>query len=364
MDQRLRDILEAFDREVPIGEALTPPSEWYTSRELLDFELRSVFRNNWVAVGLAERVSKPGHYVSGNLLGEPYVIVRSQDGELHAFDNVCRHHATTLVKGEGCIDNFQCPYHGWVYDLEGKLLGAPRMGSVPSFNKEAMGLKKRHAALWGPLLFLYLGENPSDLNEQLAPLKAFCRSDLFDGLTWSGGESHPVESNWKVYVDNYLDGGYHVPILHKGLTADLNMKSYETTLFERSSVQRVGGDKENERVGQGADYIWIYPNLMINRYGPVLDVNIVIPQDVDKTSVRFDYWFEDTEGAYAQRFMMESRAKSREVQDEDAMICASVQEGLRSSAYDRGCYAPSIEHGEHHFHLLLAQDYEEGIKGA
>ena len=361
MDQALRAIVEGFDADIAISKAFTPPSEWYTESALYGLEHRTVFRDNWIAVGRADDVAEPGRFVSGTLLGDPYIIVRSKDGALHAFDNVCRHHATTLVRGRGCAERFTCPYHGWTYDLDGRLTSAPRMAGVASFDRDAMGLRRRHAATWGPLLFIFMGSDPPDLAAQLAPLEALLRDDLFDGLTWSGEESHQVASNWKVYVDNYLDGGYHVPILHQGLTKDLDMDTYELTLLERSSVQRVAGDEDNARIGDGADYVWVYPNLMINRYGPVLDVNIVIPEAVDRTVVRFDYWFEETEGAAAQRFMNESRIKSREVQAEDAMICASVQTGLSSSGYDRGRYAPRVEQGEHHFHTLLAHDYRGAI---
>jgi choline monooxygenase len=357
MDQALRAIVEGFDPDVEISEASTPPSEWYTDPAVLALEHRSVFRSNWIAVGRADAVSEPGRFVSGMLIGDPFIIVRSQDGALHAFDNVCRHHATTLVRGEGCAERFTCPYHGWTYDLEGRLTSAPRMAGVASFNRESMGLRRRHAATWGPLLFLYMGEDPPDLAQQMAPLEALLRPDLFDGLTWSAQEMHQVSSNWKVYVDNYLDGGYHVPILHKALTQDLDMSTYEVTLLEHSAIQRVAGDGGNPRVGDGADYVWVYPNLMVNRYGPVLDVNFVIPEAADRTVVRFEYWFEETEGAAAQRFMSESRLKSRGVQDEDAMICTSVQRGLSSSGYERGRYAPRIEQGEHHFHSLLSRDY-------
>ena len=361
MGETLEAIVDAFDPGVPIAAAQTPPSAWYTASEILALERRSVFRDNWVAVGRADEVAGPGQFVSGNLLGEPYVIVRGQDGVLRAFDNVCRHHATTLVKGSGCIDRLQCPYHGWVYDLEGQLVGAPKMGGAVGFDRATMGLLPRHTGTWGPLLFLYLGADPSDLQEVMAPLAERLGETIWDGLTWSGREDHPVASNWKVYVDNYLDGGYHVPTLHKGLTSDLDMSSYTTEILEIASIQAVGGAKGQDRVGEGAQYAWVYPNLMINRYGGVLDVNIVLPISPTRTLVRFDYWFEETEGAAAQRFMSESRAMSRKVQDEDAEICASVQEGLTSSGYDTGRYAPTIEQGEHHFHCLLSQDYREAM---
>ncbi|MDP6942514.1 MAG: SRPBCC family protein [Myxococcota bacterium] len=361
MQEGLREVVEAFDPHTPIAEAATPPSSWYTTPEMLALERRSVFRTRWVAVGRAADVATPGQYVSGSLLGEPYVIVRDQEGVLHAFDNVCRHHATTLVRGRGCVERFQCPYHGWTYDLDGRLTSAPRMAGVAAFNRDAMGLLTRHAATWGPILFLFLGEDPPDLAAQMAPLTQRLEVDTWAELTWSGEEQHPVESNWKVYVDNYLDGGYHVPTLHQGLTADIEMSTYTLELFDAASIQRVQASDPNPRIGEGADYVWVYPNLMVNRYGPVLDVNIVLPESVDKTTVRFDYWFEETEGAAAQRFMADSRAKTRQVQNEDAMICASVQRGLASSGYETGRYAPRVEQGEHHFHRLLAEDYHAAL---
>jgi len=361
MDKVTRAAVEAFDPTIPIREASTPPSSWYTAPEMLALERRSVFHDHWIAVGRAADVATSGQFVSGTLLGDPYIIVRGQDGTLHAFDNVCRHHATTLVRGKGCAERFQCPYHGWTYDLDGRLTSAPRMAGVVAFDRNKMGLLRRHAATWGPLLFLYMGADPPALDAVMAPLDERLGPTLWSGLTWAGGEEHVVESNWKAYVDNYLDGGYHVPTLHKRLTDDLDMDTYTTETLDTASIQRVGGAPDATRIGEGAQYAWVYPNLMVNRYGPVLDVNIVVPERCDRTTVRFDYWFEETEGAEAQRFMAESRAKSREVQEEDAAICLAVQRGLASIGYDTGRYAPQVEVGEHHFHRLLARDYRAAI---
>ena len=98
MEEGLQEVVEAFDPGIPIAEASTPPSAWYRSPEVFSLERDTVFRNHWIAVGRAEEVAEPGHFLSGNLMGDPYVIVRGTDGELRAFDNVCRHHATTLLR--------------------------------------------------------------------------------------------------------------------------------------------------------------------------------------------------------------------------------------------------------------------------
>lgn len=81
-------------------------------------------------------------------------------------------------------------------------------------------------------------------------------------------------------MDNYLDGGYHVSVLHKDLTAGLDIDSYKTEVQERYSMQKVQG-KENEqadRLGKSSVYAYLYPNMMINRYGPWMDTNVVIPK--------------------------------------------------------------------------------------
>ena len=334
----------------------------YTSQAVFDREMDKLFSQGWVYVAHESEIADPGDYVTRNMGREPVIVSRAKDGSVHVLTNRCTHRGNKIcTAAAGNTSSHQCPYHGWTYDLDGRLMSAPRMAGVATFNREKMGLLRRHAATWGPLLFLYMGGDPPNLDAVMAPLDERLGPTLWSGLTWAGGEDHVVESNWKVYVDNYLDGGYHVATLHKRLTDDLDMDTYTTETLDTASIQRVGGAPDATRIGEGAQYAWVYPNLMVNRYGPVLDVNIVVPERCDRTTVRFDYWFEETEGAEAQRFMAESRAKSREVQEEDAAICLAVQRGLASIGYDTGRYAPQVEVGEHHFHRLLARDYRAAI---
>ena len=109
-------------------------------------------------------------------------------------------------------------------------------------------------------------------------------------------------------------------------------------------------------VGSEAVYAFVYPNLMLNRYGPILDTNLVVPLGPERCEVVFDYSFQDTEGEQARAFIERSIAASHRVQEEDVAICESVQKGLASPAYDRGIYAPKVEMAAHHFHRLLAAD--------
>jgi choline monooxygenase len=163
--------------------------------------------------------------------------------------------------------------------------------------------------------------------------------------------------------------------LHKGLAAQLDLTTYETKIFDRFSIQSsagtsdtTGGDSESvgqdfaERLGKEAVYVWMYPNLMINRYGSTMDTNWVMPITHDRTLVIIDFYFQDVDGPEARDFIEKSMAASEVVQQEDISISESVQRGLCSTSYDRGRYSALKEMGEHHFHRLLAQDFRALMK--
>jgi len=361
----IRHELSRFDDSLPIEDAFTPPASWYVSPDFLERERACVFRRSWQAVGRVDQLRRPGDYFAGCLLDQPYVVLRDQDGTLRAFHNVCRHHAAQVCEGEGNLQQLVCPYHGWTYRLDGSLARAPRLGRSGVFERERFSLVPAAVEAWGPLVFLHLEQNPPPLATQLAALGERLAAMGTDQLEFVARRSYDIRCNWKVYVDNYLDGGYHVSVLHQALAGQLDLATYGTEILERVSIQscrspeqapqQAGGDFP-ERIGGEALYAFVYPNLMLNRYGPILDTNWVIPIGHDRTRVVFDFFFRDVHGPEAREFIERSIAASDRVQQEDVSICESVQVGLRSPAYDRGIYAPAIEMAAYHFHRLLAED--------
>jgi choline monooxygenase len=361
----LRNELSRFDPTLPIEGAWTPPASWYLDPAFLQLERIQVFRESWQAVGRLDQVANPGDYFTGCLLDLPYVVLRDQDGVLRAFHNVCRHHAAEVCSGDGTLSELTCPYHGWTYRLDGRLTRAPRLGRNDVFDRDRFSLKPAAVEAWGPLVFVYLGENPPPLQPQLADLGQRLDAMGTRDLTFVARRSYDIQCNWKVYVDNYLDGGYHVAVLHQALAGQLDLDTYTTEIFERLSIQSCrspqtapassGGDFA-ERIGAEALYAFVYPNFMLNRYGSILDTNYVVPLSHDQTRVVFDFYSRDTRGIEAEEFIERSIAASHRVQEEDVQISESVQRGLGSPAYDRGIYAPKIEMAAYHFHRLLAAD--------
>jgi choline monooxygenase len=179
-------------------------------------------------------------------------------------------------------------------------------------------------------------------------------------LHWFERRHYSFDCNWKVFVDNYLDGGYHVPYLHKGLDSVLDYSKYMIEngahhCLQWSPIVSEGAEAQTGAVRKGdrALYYWIYPNFMINWYDGVMDTNFVVPRGVDQTEVIFDFYFPDVMSEEARRA---SVAVGQRIQDEDTAICKSVQRGLNSRAYDRGRLSVRREAGEHLFHRLLHAD--------
>jgi choline monooxygenase len=350
----LRRELDRFDARLPIEQARTPPTSWYLDPALHEAELASVFRDRWHFAARTAQVEGEGAFVALSVGDEPIVVVRGDDGVLRAFHNVCRHHAACVASGAGTAQALTCPYHGWTYRLDGRLKSAPGMGQVKGFDLGAMSLPEVAVTEWGPFVFVCLGDEPSDLGAELRDLAALFDASGWSDLTYTGSGSYVLECNWKVYVDNYLDGGYHIAHAHKSLAAELELSGYDTECHGTWSVQR-SQDSGGERLAGGAIYAWLHPNFMINRYGPIMDTNLVLPLGHDRCEVRYDYFFRETAGEDAQAFIRESLKRTDEVQREDIGLCANVQRGLRSSSYEFGVYART-ETSMLLFHQLLSAD--------
>ncbi len=368
-ERSVRDVLNLYNPADPLEKAYTIPAPWYFDKRIEELERNSVFAANWQVVGRLDQVRERGEYFTIDVNGEPLIVVRSEDGILRAFYNVCRHHAAAVVPEEqGCAKQFRCPYHGWTYGNDGALKGMVEFDGVCNFNRADNGLVPVPLDSWENFIFVnldgaarplleFLGKVP----ELVAPLKLSANLHYFDRRIYT------LNCNWKVYVDNYLDGGYHVPHAHKGLSSVVEYTKYTIENFERSCLQSSPLDTSGaleasiSSTRQGhAFYLWVYPNFMINAYSGVMDTNLVLPLGVDKCVVIFDYYFADISSA-AEKHHRESIAVSEKVQDEDMAICDSVQRGLGSRAYVAGRLSVRREAGEHLFHRLLHADMMKAL---
>jgi choline monooxygenase len=337
---------------------------------LEELERRTVFTRAWQMVCRVEEVRSPGQYVAFETPArEPIVVVRGTDNVLRAFFNVCRHHAAAVAaEPRGTVSSLRCPYHGWTYGLDGQLKGTPDFSGVCDFDRTANGLIPVATDVWECWVFVRVDPAGPSLQEFLgADLTTRVKALDLRTLKWMEQRRYTVDCNWKVFVDNYLDGGYHVPHLHKGLDSVLDYSTYtiengERFCLQSSPIVTDGADAQTGavRTGDRARYFWVYPNFMINCYAGAMDTNLAIPLGPDRTDVVFDFYFADiSESARAQN--LASIAVSERIQDEDVAICASVQRGLHSRAYTAGRLSVRREAGEHLFHRLLYDDLLTGL---
>jgi choline monooxygenase len=363
MSEYLQTIIEQYDPNLALDYASTIPASWYIDKDFYDHELATVFSQSWQLAARADQLTEPGRYVTTDIAGEPVVIVRGNDDELRGFYNVCRHHAAAVMTApEGKAAQLRCPYHGWTYSLEGELKGTPDFSGVCDFERASNGLVSLEIAEWENWVFARLIQGAAvSLEEFLGDDLVAQTSGLqLKDLHWFERRHYHFDCNWKVFVDNYLDGGYHVPYLHKGLDSVLDYSNYmiengEHYCLQWSPIVSEGAEEQTGAVRKGdrALYYWIYPNFMINWYDGVMDTNLVVPRGVDETEVIFDFYFPERMDDEARRASVEV---GQRIQDEDVAICKSVQRGLSSRAYNAGRLSVRREAGEHLFHRLLYRD--------
>ena len=357
--------------------AKTLPSRFYTDPVVLALEKERVFRRTWQLVGtlyqpcgevngVRRTIADPESYFTFDLAGEPIVVVRDAAGMLRAFSNVCRHRAGPIAKGAGCRKVLNCAYHGWTYTLDGRLIGTPEVDGVEFFDRSTMGMVPLRCETWEQFIFVNFAEDGPSLSEYLGNIPELARDVSLAGLGLVERRDYMANCNWKVYVDNFLEG-YHIPIVHPGLMKEIDYPRYRCETFRYYS-QQLGPVKEvrpgdtHERVyapdAQGlkqALYFWIFPNLMLNFYPDNVSMNLVVPLSHDKTLTIFEWYFRDAVSEKARERAAKAIAFSDEVQQEDIHICEAVQRGLQSSTYDRGRYSVKRENGVHHFHMLLGE---------
>ena len=355
MSDRLQSLLSAFEPALPLERARTIPATWYTDPEIAELERQRIFGETWLIAGRTDQVAGAGSFFTEEIAGRPILAV-NDGGQVRAFFNVCRHRAAPLLTEPcGTATRLRCRYHGWTYDLSGNLRGTPEFDGVADFRREENGLQRLALETWGPLAAVHLGRPERLFAEQFAPLPERA-ADAFAGLVFVARREYDLNCNWKVFVDNYLDGGYHINTIHPTLAGMLDYSQYRTETFAWSSVQSgplttAGGELRSGR----AQYWYVFPNFMLNLSDGIADTNLVLPLSPVRCRVVFDFYFADTDPAADGAFRTESMRLSHEIQMEDAGICEDVQRGLASGAFDTGRFSVKRETAAYHFHQLLGR---------
>jgi choline monooxygenase len=346
-----------------IERAWSLSSRFYYDPEIAVQETDRIFSRAWQVVGHHDQLAKPGDYITTEVAGEPLLVVRTPEGELRGFYNVCRHRAGPPAEGCGSRKLFRCAYHGWTYNLNGELISAPEFENVQEFDRGHFHLKPVRAEEWFNFVFVNLDPKAEPLAKCLGELVQQAERFPFRGMKLLERRTYEMKCNWKTYVDNYLEG-YHLPSVHPGLNRELDYNAYVVEPYARHVRQfspirgAQAGDRTPRRYPEAredltTDYFWAFPNWMLNCYPDNVSLNIVLPVDENRSLAIFEWYLpEKDSGSEAARKSVEF---SDQIQMEDVAICERVQKNLRSRSYDRGRYSVKHEKGVHAFHRMYAE---------
>ncbi|MCW8879378.1 MAG: aromatic ring-hydroxylating dioxygenase subunit alpha [Kangiellaceae bacterium] len=338
--------------------AHTLPASLYTDPSYLNLEYQSIFESHWQLVAHQSELINPGDQVVCQVGRIPIVVVRNQNNLLKAFHNVCRHRAGPVAIENGNNKVLRCKYHGWTYTLDGDLRSAPEMSSTPNFDVCQFHLPQAQVEEWQGFIFVCVNNTPPALGDVLKGVAETIKPIDLKAMSFSHRDEYVIDCNWKVYMDNYLEG-YHLPHVHPGLSKLLDYRSYDTILHEWHSYQFSPLDRNGEQnpdnfYGDGhAHYYCVFPNLMLNILPGRLQTNLILPVGHNKTKIIFDYYYSDLKSQRTKKLIAQDREFSDEVQEEDIMICEKVQLGLNSGSYEAGRLCIKRETGVLHYQNLV-----------
>ena len=190
------------------------PGAFYSSPDIYALEKERVFMKDWLCVARSEEIGNPGDFITLRIMEEPIVVARAKDGGLNAFANVCRHRGVEVAVGAGNTEEFHCPYHGWLYDLEGRLVGAPYMKEAEGFDPKTCRLTPIGLDVWQGWVFVNFDPDCPPLSAFVAAFEEDFGLYRFGELRLAARIQFDFDCNWKLVVENAMDN-YHINTLHK-----------------------------------------------------------------------------------------------------------------------------------------------------
>lgn len=197
----------------PFTQAMAMPPALYTSEAVCAAEKERIFARDWICVGRASRLAKAGDYMTYDLAGQPIIVLRDTEGEIRAMSNVCLHRMSTLLTGSGRRKVITCPYHAWMYELDGTLRNASYMDRNECFNREGMRLPRIRSEVWLGWIFITLSEAAEPVASRLAKLAGEIAPFGMEDYVEFFREEHVWNTNWKVLAENFMES-YHLPACH------------------------------------------------------------------------------------------------------------------------------------------------------
>jgi phenylpropionate dioxygenase-like ring-hydroxylating dioxygenase large terminal subunit len=363
----------------PVEQANGLPNSHYIDPAQFDAEKKAVLFASWSGLAVASDVPEPGDAVPLTFLGIPLLLIRDKQGQVRVFYNTCRHRGMILVeeprKIEGAI---RCPYHSWCYSTEGRLVTTPHVGGPgqnthEAVNRSELGLIELRSHIWRDVVFINISGDAAPFEEVHADLlKRWAEVDkpLYHG----GPESRftlEVATNWKLAVENYCES-YHLPWVHPGLNSYSRLEDHyniiapgqysgQGTLVYRQLQGESGEvfpdfDGLSEQWDEGAEYVAIYPNVLLGAQRDHAFAIVLEPVAIDRTVEHIHLYYATPGTDEALRARNTQLWKT--VFEEDVFVVEGMQKGRHAPGFDGGRFSPAMDGPTHCFHDWVAERYE------
>ncbi|MCC9711245.1 aromatic ring-hydroxylating dioxygenase subunit alpha [Streptomyces sp. MNU76] len=362
----------------------TLSGEYYTDPGVFAQEQELVFEAMWFCVARASELAKPGAFRTYQVGRESVLVSRSRDGSIKAFLNICRHRGAKLCTEEsGEVKRaFQCPYHAWTYGLDGKLIAAPNLTSMPDIDRTEYGLVNVQVREWLGYVWVCLADEPpsfeedviGEVVERLGDVESIERYGI-GNLSVGRRITYDVKANWKLIIENFMEC-YHCATIHPELTevlpefadgyaaqyyvghgAEFGAEVQGFTVDGSEGLDRIPGVAEDQDRRYYA--ITVRPQVFINLVPDHVIFHRMYPMAADRTIVECD-WLYLPHVVESGKDVSRSVELFHRVNQQDFDACERTQPAMSSKAYAKGGVLVPSEHHIGEFHTWLQNKLDVG----
>ena len=354
----------------PIKSAYSLPAAAYADQVFFEVEAQRVFGSSWVCVGFAHEAASDRVLVR-KVGGQSLLITLTDDGDVHAFHNACRHRGTELAESDCDVKGtIRCPYHRWCYTLDGALVRTPLFddAGVDGFDHDDHGLSEVRATTWGCLLFVCLDPSTPPIEEYFGDLDDRLAGYQLENWRFHDGLDVEIGANWKLISENFSEY-YHLPFVHpnlikisrvedhyryQGRGMYLGMTTTPVSSDDRndwSSMPSASGLNESDN--QSGRFITLFPNVLLSVLPNHTFVMILEPISPGLTRERCGWLLPPSTTELSDEDFELTRAFWIDVNNEDIDIVQKAQRGLEQGGFEPGRLSPRFEEPLHRFHNML-----------
>ncbi len=359
------------------------PADVFNSKEVFQQEKNAIFKKGWASIGCGQQISKPGDILPVRIAGQSLIATRDKHGNIGVFHNVCRHKAAPLVDEPCNKRSMVCPYHRWSFQLNGSLLAAPRYYGkdnkpISEEDKKDKGLIPVRFAVWWDIIFVNISGDAEPFDDFIKPLDTLLNAYPVEDIRMVSTTSYEGDVNWKLAVDNFLDG-YHVPFVHsQACTLDSVLDQEELFLSENIVGLRLANGA-SDKPGKTAkplphfhglppekhgtqQWFGIFPNTLFFVDPCWVQTIVVKPTAEDTTAESLSIYVVNEEAAREE--FAETRehlsAVLNEVNQQDIILLDKLQHTRTSEAASEGHLVPAWDGVNNAFHRIWLNKMRAG----